>query len=85
MPVFDLPLVTATPISAGFLRITYGDKGFMYADYYLAGLQKLPDRLYSTMLQSTLFAPVMEQINAAIENNRDSLKQDHSHLNILPS
>jgi hypothetical protein len=78
MPVFDLPLVTATPISAGFLRITYGD-------YYLAGLQKLPDRLYSTMLQSTLFAPVMEQINAAIENNRDSLKQDHSHLNILPS
>lgn len=77
---FDLPLIDSANIHKGVLRITYNDHGLTTADYYINN--RLADRIPWLMLQSTLFAPVMEQIEAAIANNRDSLKQDHSHLTI---
>lgn len=79
---FDLPLVSSLPAACGTLRITYNEDGFLHADYHLANWQKLPDRLYNTMLYSTMFAPVMEQIEAAIENNRQSLILDHNQTTL---
>lgn len=86
---FDLPLCTSSALHCGNLRITYNDKGFMYADYYM-NRSSLGDRLPGSLLQSTLFKPVMEDIEGAIENNRRSEQEDidtdnHSHLIIEPS
>ena len=72
-----MPLLSSLPAQCGTLRITYNEDGFLHADYYLAGWQKLPDRLYNTMLQSTIFKPVLDEIEAAIENNKKSLTEAH--------
>lgn len=78
---FDLPLCTSSAVHCGNLRITYNNKGFMYADYYM-NRSSLGDRLSGSLLQSTLFKPVMEEIEGAIENNRQSLieSRDQSTL-----
>lgn len=74
---FDMPLISSLPAKAGTLRITYNEDGLLYVDYYLASWGKLPDRLYNTMLFSTLFAPVLKEIEAAIANNKQSLIESH--------
>lgn len=97
---FDIPLHTSAPLHCGNLRITYNEYGFMYADYYM-NRSSLGDRLPGSLLQSTLFKPVMEEIEGAIENNKRSEETEediydaarnrrnfldnHSHLIIDPS
>lgn len=77
---FDLPLCTSSAVHCGNLRITYNDKGFMYADYYM-NRSSLGDRLPGPLLQSTLFKPVMEEIAGAIKAHTEDIDTDnHSHL-----
>lgn len=72
MRAFTIPLTNAQlpAMSAGALEVSYNDK--LEAVWWQPDGWSKPVIVPLMMLQSEMFAPVLMEINSAIENNKQS-------------
>ncbi len=83
MPTFHIPLTDlhAEPFTPGYLEVHYTASGITRVCYKTG--QLVCADLPVSMLQTTLFTTVMEQVQAAVANNAEP---DESHfIQLIPN